>query len=568
MLDKTWLHIIDSIDFAFQPIVDINSGEAVAYEALLRNYKEVGFDSIDSFFDAAYEEKVLHSVDLKLRKKVLKKITTSQIYNKNIKIFYNLDNRIIEMANYKEGQTSKILDKLNIDKNALTFEISEKHKFRSFIEAQTIFNLYQEQGYQIALDDFGTGFSGLKLLYYLNPNHIKIDRFFITDIFKDKKKKLFLKNIINIAKSINSTIIAEGIETKEELEMCLEIGCNSVQGYYIQRPTILMNELKQSYPIINSVKKNMTYESYNGINLLDEKTKPDNFSKLLNEYIILSTTDLNGRITTVNNAFCEISGCKREELIGQNHKVIKHPNTPESTFVELWETIQSGNIWMGEIQNQNKIGKDYWLKTMISPNFDSNGKIIGYISIRRDITERKKLEKLVVLDSMTNLYNKNYFEKIMNQKLNFAKTQNSYITLILFEIDNFKIYNKNNSEKKCDDLLEKVSKKLSSKINSQDCLFRMGEKEFALILEAKNKKTSRKIANEILEEINLQKIKYNTKSKNSYISLSAGLICLKGHQINKHTNMLISADLSLYRAKSKGINQVNMSSFAYESTFV
>jgi len=251
MLNKTWIHIIKNIDFAFQPIVDINTNKTVAYEALLRNYKEVGFDSIDNFFDLAYEEKVLHTVDIKLRKKVLKKIKNSNLLTDDIKIFYNLDNRIIEMPNYKEGLTTKILDKLNINKELLTFEISEKHKFKSFLEAQAIFSLYQEQGYQIALDDFGTGFSGLKLLYYLDPNHIKIDRFFITDISKDKKKKMFLVNIINIAKSINATVIAEGIETREELDICKEIGCDSVQGYFIQKPTTDFKELKKSYPHIS-----------------------------------------------------------------------------------------------------------------------------------------------------------------------------------------------------------------------------------------------------------------------------------------------------------------------------
>ena len=251
MLNKKWIHILKYIDFAFQPIVDIKSNKTVAFEALLRNYKEIGFDSIDDFFDAAYEEKVLHSVDIKLRKKVLQKIKNSELFNHKIKIFYNLDNRIIEMPNYKEGLTSKILDKLNIDKDLLTFEISEKHKFKSFVEAQAVFNLYQEQGYQIALDDFGTGFSGLKLLYYLDPNHIKIDKFFITDVANDKKKKLFLINIINIAKSINATVIAEGIETKEEFLICKEIGCNSVQGYYIQKPTTNLSELKKSYKHIS-----------------------------------------------------------------------------------------------------------------------------------------------------------------------------------------------------------------------------------------------------------------------------------------------------------------------------
>jgi len=574
MLDKTWLHIIDNIDFAFQPIVDINNGKTVAYEALLRNYKEVGFDSIDSFFDTAYEEKILHTLDLKLRKKVLKKIINSKLYDKNIKIFYNLDNRIIEMPNYKEGQTSKILDKLNIDKNILTFEISEKHKFRSFIEAQTVFNLYQEQGYQIALDDFGTGFSGLKLLYYLNPNHIKIDRFFITDIFKDQKKKLFLKNIINIAKSINSSIIAEGIETQEELDMCHEIGCNSVQGYYIQRPSTNIDELKKYYPIIDSIshKLNPSKKNLNDLNnsyeLSKENENQDNFSHLLNEYIILSTADLNGTIKTVSNAFSEISGYQKDDLIGQNHNVIKHPNTPKSKFIDLWKTIEAGNIWTGELQNLNKNDDEYWLKTMISPSYNNLGHIDGYISISHDISEKKKLEKITIIDHLTGLYNKTYFHKILAKKMNNAQQNNSNISLILFEIDDFKKYNKSNSYQQGDKILKKIAQKITSINKEENSTFRIGGKEFALLLENKNKKNTIQIAATILEEINELKIKYLVGKEKKQISLSSGIVCLKGNQIDENTNLLISADISLCKAKSYGSNQIEVSTFTYKSSII
>ena len=568
MLDKTWLHIIANIDFAFQPIVDINSGKTVAYEALLRNYKEVGFDSIDSFFDTAYDEKILHTLDIKLRKKVLKKIINSKLYEEGIKIFYNLDNRIIEMSNYKEGQTSKILDKLNIDKSILTFEISEKHKFRSFIEAQTVFNLYQEQGYQIALDDFGTGFSGLKLLYYLNPNHIKIDRFFITDIFKDKKKKLFLKNIINIAKSINSTIIAEGIETKEELAMCQEIGCHSVQGYFIQKPTTNMEELKKYYPISRTVYHNTVKKSYSIESTPTLDGNNDSFSKLLDNVVIFSTTDLNGTIKTVSNAFCILTGYKKEELVGKNHNMIKHPNTPSSKIIDLWKSLEGNNIWRGEIQNKNKKDEDFWVGSTISPDYDKEGNKTGYISIMQDITEKKYLEKIIIRDNLTSFYNKTHFHKIISKKLEVAKNANSNITLALLEIDNFKKYNKNYSYKKGDFILKQIAKKLSSIIKNEDCLFRMGGKEFAIILENKNKKNSYKIIENILNEINDLKIKYNLKGEKLCISLSAGVVWLKGNQIHENTNMLISADISLCQAKNRGYNQIEISTFAYESTLL
>ena len=89
MLNEKWLEIIDKIDFAFQPIVDIVNGDIYAYESLLREYEDAGFDSIDDFFDTAFKEKVLFSIDLKLREKAL--IKFKKLYDKNnkIKLFYN-----------------------------------------------------------------------------------------------------------------------------------------------------------------------------------------------------------------------------------------------------------------------------------------------------------------------------------------------------------------------------------------------------------------------------------------------------------------------------------------------
>lgn len=252
---ENWSGIVDTIDYAFQPIVNINTGRVIAYEALLREYTAAGFCSIQAFFDRAYEEMVLHKLDLMLREKALKKFVEAG-FDEHARLFYNVDNRIIEMYDYKVGETSKLLESMGLQKNLFTFEISEKHEFKSLLETQGIFNLYQQQGYQIALDDFGTGFSGLKLLYHSEPNYIKIDRFFITDIFKDSKKRLFITNIINIAHSIGAIIIAEGVETKEEYFMCKEIGCDCVQGYYVARPTVEPAKLKQQYEAIKELAKN------------------------------------------------------------------------------------------------------------------------------------------------------------------------------------------------------------------------------------------------------------------------------------------------------------------------
>ncbi|HLP91552.1 MAG TPA: PAS domain S-box protein [Nostocaceae cyanobacterium] len=108
---------------------------------------------------------------------------------------------------------------------------------------------------------------------------------------------------------------------------------------------------------------------------------------------IASITDRQGTITYVNNKFCEISGYSREELIGQNHRLVNSGHHPQEFFAQMWKTISHGQVWKGEIKNQRKNGDYYWVDASIMPLFDGTQKISGYIGIRFDITERKQAEE-------------------------------------------------------------------------------------------------------------------------------------------------------------------------------
>ncbi len=118
---------------------------------------------------------------------------------------------------------------------------------------------------------------------------------------------------------------------------------------------------------------------------------------IVDKYIISSTTDLKGKITEVSDAFCDISGYTREELIGKPHNIIRHPDMPKSAFKELWDTIQAGKPWSGEVKNLKKDGGHYWVYVNIEPLFDRKDKIEGYAAIRLDITDSIHLEEELVL---------------------------------------------------------------------------------------------------------------------------------------------------------------------------
>lgn len=245
-LGRLWLSRIEDLDFAFQPIVNIHTGMCYGYEALLRNFAAAGFSSIGEVFDLAHEENVLHQVDLHLREKAIAKYARLE-WSPYTKVFYNLDNRLFDSGNYQTGKTTDIINQSGLSQGNICFEISEKHQLTNSQQAVSTFCNYRSQGFRIAVDDCGSGFSGLKLLYYAEPDYIKIDRFFIQDIETNAKKRLFVSSIVEIAHMMGSSVVAEGVENSREFYGCRSIGCDLVQGYLVQKPTRDVTSLKRHY---------------------------------------------------------------------------------------------------------------------------------------------------------------------------------------------------------------------------------------------------------------------------------------------------------------------------------
>lgn len=115
------------------------------------------------------------------------------------------------------------------------------------------------------------------------------------------------------------------------------------------------------------------------------------FTYIHSKYYITTSTNEDGIITYASEAFCKISGYTKKELIGQSHSIIRHPDTPVEVFENLWKTISSGHTWNGILKNKRKNGEEYWVDSVIEPIFDENGFILGYRSLRFDITNEYKL---------------------------------------------------------------------------------------------------------------------------------------------------------------------------------
>ena len=108
------------------------------------------------------------------------------------------------------------------------------------------------------------------------------------------------------------------------------------------------------------------------------------------DYVLVSSTDVKGKITFVNDEFCEVAGYTREELIGKPHNLIRHPDVPPAAFADLWQNLKQGNNWLGIVKNRSKSGDHYWVSAHVSPLIDA-GKVIGYESVRRKATKAESL---------------------------------------------------------------------------------------------------------------------------------------------------------------------------------
>ena len=288
-------------------------------------------------------------------------------------------------------------------------------------------------------------------------------------------------------------------------------------------------------------------------NKIATKRTLQDYVDIVNENIIISSTNKEGIITDVSEAFCKISAYSRQELIGQNHSLIRHPDTPDSFYKDMWDTLLSKKEWKGEIKNKDKNNNDYWVLAIIKPVIKDD-EIVGFTAIRTNITDKKHIEHLSITDDLTQLFNRRFFNVKIDKEINRAKRENSYLSFLIIDVDYFKDYNDNYGHQAGDVALIEVANVLKKYTNrSSDFAFRLGGEEFGIITRLDKDKVI-EFANNIKNEIESLHIEHKRSKVSEHLTISIGIASRIGFELLDTNTLYKEADDSLYEAKDNGRN--------------
>jgi EAL domain-containing protein (putative c-di-GMP-specific phosphodiesterase class I) len=221
----------------FQPIIDIRKNEIYAYECLSRGMREDGtIMGSHLIFKTASKNDLLYYLDREARECAL----TNALANKiNKKIFINFVPTAIYNPETCLRDTLEWAERLGHDPSSIVFEIIETEDIIDTKHLKDFLDTYRKLGFGIALDDIGSGYSSLSLLADIKPDYIKVDMEIIRGIDTNLFKQTIFKALAYIARQNNIKLLAEGVETKEELDYCVSEGVDFVQGFYFSKPTVI-----------------------------------------------------------------------------------------------------------------------------------------------------------------------------------------------------------------------------------------------------------------------------------------------------------------------------------------
>lgn len=228
----------------FQPIVSLEAEEVYAYEALCRTVGQNPFGNIEQLFQAASDYGKTFEFDMSCRQTAIRLAAQQGLEDGRGLLFLNVCPNSLVHPDHNIGTTETFAAKSGLSKEKIVLEITEHEAVHNYDLFRKSINHYRKRGFRVAIDDFGAGYGGLKMLSLLEPDYVKIDKHFFKDHQKGNINYNLVDSIATACHRIGIEVIAEGIETEEDISICNDLGIDLLQGFYFAKPApeLIMSE--------------------------------------------------------------------------------------------------------------------------------------------------------------------------------------------------------------------------------------------------------------------------------------------------------------------------------------
>lgn len=485
----------------YQPIASLQNGAIFAYEALSRITLPNCHLNIDELFEIAIKSQKLWELDSLCRAKALKGACEKPA---RMKLFLNVEPNIIYDPEFVSGFTQEKLLDLGLNSEDIIFEITEKTLVISpgvFTEA---ISHYQNQGFKVAIDDFGLGYSGLARVCSFSPDYLKIDMSIVRGIDKDKKKRSVVSSVVRLCRELGIEVIAEGIETKEELATLIELDVDYGQGNFLGRPEgkfqnlrgkveLMIRQLRQAnqsplplYPYVETVRficqRNEPVSPDDKALSIYERMKMDPF---LTEICVADAEGNVCGLLTRSYLLARFSGQYGYDL-----------NYRHSVGVLLTQEYMTADAGM-TVEEIASLAMDRNFASVYDAIIvTEEGKYLGVLTVRDLLLAAINMRERRAADAspLTGLPGNNSIQ----QTIEAVIRETEPYAIIYIDLDNFKAYNDAYGFPNGDSMLRTLAQSMHQCCSEKDFLGHIGGDDFVIITRRRDKESVQSLCDNII----------------------------------------------------------------------
>ncbi|MBN3963331.1 EAL domain-containing protein [Nostoc sp. NMS8] len=593
----------------FQPIVSINdTSQIFGYESLLRGLDEQGNLVLPTpIIELATEAGLLPQLDQIARLNTINQFSRHQVSGH---IFINFAPTSLYDPVFCLRSTVEAIDTAGISHDRVVFEVVESDSPQDLAHLKAVLQYYRNAGFLVALDDLGSGYSSLNLLHQLRPDFIKLDMELIRDVHKDLYKASITEKLLEITQKLNIQTVAEGIECIEELNWLRERGANLAQGHLIAQPSAVPIT---TTPYFDPIALTITSANSQVVEQVQHQSESERIVAAVTQRIrqsleldeILQTTAAEVRqLFEVDRVLIyqfesDWSGLVAVESLAEGCRSILGFHVMDTCFkstraayfqegntraIEDIETaglspchihllrslqiranlvvpiLQQERLWGLLIAHQCRSSRQ-WQQSEINLFNQLAGQAaiaIQQSKLYHQLQQaNQELQRLACSDGLTQVGNRRCFDDTFNAEWQRLAREQGSLSLILCDVDYFKLYNDTHGHLAGDDALRQVAKAISQTVkHPADLVARYGGEEFAVILPNTDIERAIAIARDIQTNISALQMPHPHSDVSEFITLSLGVATITPHSQLSPETLIAAADQGLYQAKAQGRNCV------------